>query len=70
MRERKDTPKKNNITKRKKNMNTNQIVIVNQGMKSLPIRNLINRKASLIKMTSQLKMLKNGSARRSTRLPN
>ena len=70
MSKRKNTPKKNNVLNRKKYMTTHQIVIVNQAMRPQSIKNLMARKASLSVMTSQLTMLKNKSARRSTILPN
>ena len=40
----KDTLNKNNILKRNKNMTTHHIVIVNQAMRSRPIRKLMTRK--------------------------
>ena len=69
-RKRKDMLKNKNIPNRKKNMTTNKTLIVNQTMRLQPIRNLMTRKDSLPEIISQLKMLKNGTARWSIRLPN
>ena len=52
MRKSKDTLKKNNILKSRKNMTIHQILIVNQAMMSQPIRNLMIRKASRLEITS------------------
>ena len=43
MRKRKDTLNNNNMLRRKKSTTTHQIVILNQAMRSQPIRNLMNR---------------------------
>ena len=68
MKKREDIPKKKNMLNRKENMTTNQIVILNQEMRSLPIINLMTRKLSIPEMTSQLKMLKNKADRLIKRL--
>ena len=47
MKKNKDALNKKNIMKMKKNMTTHQIFIMNQSMIKQPIKNLINRKASL-----------------------
>ena len=68
MKKKKDTPKKKNMLNRKEKMTTNQIVILNQEMRSLPIINLMTRKLSIPEMTPQLKMLKNKADRLIKRL--